>query len=238
MTAATLRRLMFHGTAVRYVEGGWSNLIDRLEARARAAGVEINTSSFVAELPDAPVIVATARESAGRLLGERIDGGEGTTTAILDLGLTQRRGRRAFACLDLDEHVWVARYSKVDPSLAPNAHDLVQTHAGLRPDETLDDAVARIEALLDRVFDGWREDERWRRVLRVENSSGALDPPGTTWRDRPAIDRGDGVFLVGDWVAAPGLLSEVSFNAALEAGSRVVASSAAEHAREVARPVG
>jgi len=30
------------------------------------------------------------------------------------------------------------------------------------------------------------------------NGRSALDPPGTTWRDRPAIDRGDGSFLCGD----------------------------------------
>ena len=47
--------------------------------------------------------------------------------------------------------------------------------------------------------------------------SGALDPPGTTWRDRPAVHRGDGVFLAGDMVAAPGLLSEVAWASGVEA---------------------
>ena len=54
--------------------------------------------------------------------------------------------------------------------------------------------------------------------------SGPLDYPGTSWRDRPAIDRGDGVYLAGDMVAAPGLLSEVSWASALEA-SRLALSS-------------
>ena len=57
----------------------------------------------------------------------------------------------------------------------------------------------------------------WRRRSVVEGKSGALDLPGATWRDRPAIRRGGDVFLAGDMVAAPGLLSEVSFNSALEA---------------------
>jgi phytoene dehydrogenase-like protein len=224
--AATLRRLVFHGLSVRYVRGGWSTMIDALEARAREAGVEFHLSSFVSELPAGPVIVATSRDSAERLLGEPLPGGEGTTTAILDVGLAARPGRKAFACLDLDEHVWVARYSKVDPSLAPTGHELVSCHTGLRPGETQDEAVARIEALLDGVFAHWREDERWRRVLRVENSSGALDLPGTTWRDRPAVDRGNGIFLVGDWVAAPGLLSEVSFNSGRDAAARAASAPA------------
>ncbi|MFM9662885.1 hypothetical protein ACKI2B_46550, partial [Streptomyces scabiei] len=36
---------------------------------------------------------------------------------------------------------------------------------------------------------------------------------------RPAVERGDGVFLVGDQVASPGVLSEVSFTSALTAVS-------------------
>ncbi len=50
----------------------------------------------------------------------------------------------------------------------------------------------------------------------ADGRTGAVDLPGTSWRDRPAVDRGDGVYLVGDQVAAPGLLAEVSFNSALE----------------------
>ena len=51
-----------------------------------------------------------------------------------------------------------------------------------------------------------------------------MDLPGTTWRDRPAVDRGDGVFLAGDQVAAPGVLSEVAFASGIEAASLAVRS--------------
>lgn len=57
----------------------------------------------------------------------------------------------------------------------------------------------------------------WRRRQVMDARSGALDMPGKTWRDRPAVDRGDGVFLAGDMVAAPGLLAEVSLTSALKA---------------------
>jgi hypothetical protein len=99
---------------------------------------------------------------------------------------------------------------------------LVQGQIGLRPDETLESGVARVEALLDSGFADWRGREVWRRRAVVENKSGALDLPGTTWRDRPAIDRGDGVFVVGDMVAAPGLLSEVSVDSAMQAAQQAV----------------
>jgi len=49
--------------------------------------------------------------------------------------------------------------------------------------------------------------------------------PGTTWRDRPAIDRGDGIFLCSDQVATDGCLCEVSFASAIEAGKGALAHS-------------
>jgi hypothetical protein len=52
--------------------------------------------------------------------------------------------------------------------------------------------------------------------------TGPLDYPGKSWRDRPAVDRGDGVFLAGDMVAAPGLLSEVSWASAIDASRRAL----------------
>jgi hypothetical protein len=52
--------------------------------------------------------------------------------------------------------------------------------------------------------------------------SGALDLPGSTWRDRPAVERGDGVFLAGDMVAAEGLLAEVAFASAQRAAQLAV----------------
>ena len=57
----------------------------------------------------------------------------------------------------------------------------------------------------------------------MNKRTGALDPPGKTWRDRPAIDRGDGVFLAGDMVAAPGCLSEIAWASAVQAGELAVA---------------
>ncbi|MEV0341491.1 hypothetical protein AB0H49_20915 [Nocardia sp. NPDC050713] len=49
----------------------------------------------------------------------------------------------------------------------------------------------------------------------AKNRTGALDLPGNTWRDRPAVDRGGDVYLTGDMVAAPGMRAEISINSAL-----------------------
>ena len=200
----------------RYMTGGWGSLVDGLAGRARHLGVRIETGHHVASPPSGPVIVATELAAARRLLSDDTLTWNGARTALLDLGLVARRGD-PFVVSDLDEAGWVERFTAPDPSLAPAGHSLLQAQMGLRPGESLDSGVARIERLLDLAYVDWRTREVWRRRSVVDGKSGALDLPGTTWRDRPAIARGDGVFLAGDMVGAPGMLSEVAFNSALEA---------------------
>ena len=104
-----------------------------------------------------------------------------------------------------------------DPSLAPAGHALIQAEMPMRPGESQADALARLHRLADLALPGWRDRVTWRREATAHRRTGALDLPGYTWRDRPAIDRGDGVWLAGDWVAAPGHLSEVSVASAVSA---------------------
>ena len=206
-------RVLDFPPAARYVVGGWGRLVGALEGRARELGVTIETGARVKELPEPPVVVATRLVEARALLGDDSLRWESTRCAVLEVGLRSRRGD-AVAVVDLDGGSWVERFTAPDPSLAPPGHELVQGHTGLAPGERLEEGVGRLEAVLDGAFPGWRERETWRRRMEMENLTGAVDPPGTTWRDRPAVDRGGGVFLAGDQVAAPGLLSEVSFNSA------------------------
>lgn len=99
----------------------------------------------------------------------------------------------------------------------PRTASLIQGQVPIAPDESKADGSVRADGLLDLAFPGWRERTTWRRDALAQGRTGALDRPGTTWRDRPAIDRGEGVYLAGDMVAAPGVLSEVSFTSAIEA---------------------
>jgi phytoene dehydrogenase-like protein len=207
--------------SARFPVGGWTSLIDVLAARARELGVHIELNSRVDHLPPAPVIVATELRAARRLLGDETIRSTGTRTMLLDVGLVKDR-RDPSIVSDLDEAGWIERFSAQDPSLAPAGHSLLQAQLGARDDESLDEALIRIERLFDETVTGWREREVWRRRQLVTNSSGALDLPGTTWRDRPAVDRGDGVFLAGDMVAAPGLLAEVAWASAVEAASLAI----------------
>ncbi|WP_344861809.1 NAD(P)-binding protein [Planomonospora alba] len=203
--------------APRYVVGGWQRVIDRMAARARGLGVRIETGSRVDRLPeDTPVIIATSLEAAGNLLGDGSLRWESGRAVLLDLGLV-RGPRDAFAVFDLDEGGFAEQYGLVDRTLAPAGHTLAQLQMPLRAGESKAGGLARLERLADRALPRWRERTVWRREAVAGARTGALDLPGTCWRDRPAIDRGGGVWLAGDSVAAPGLLSEVSTHSALAA---------------------
>jgi phytoene dehydrogenase-like protein len=231
----SVRVLLSPPPTARYLIGGWSALIGSLERRLRQLGVTVETGRRVETLPsDGPLIVATELEGARTLLGDDSLTWPSGSTVCLDLGLSRRRGD-PFIVSDLDEAGWIERFSAPDPSLAPAGEELVQAQLPVRPEESIEQAAIRLDRLLDASLPGWRERETWRRRQAMVSRSGPLDYPGMSWRDRPAVDRGDGVFLAGDMVAAPGLLSEVSWASAVEASR--LALQAAQGARPQLRRV-
>jgi putative NAD(P)-binding protein len=219
----SVRVLLSPPPTARYLIGGWSSLVDALERRAGQLGVEIETGQRVESLPQGgPAILATELEAARALLGDGSLEWPSGHTLCLDLGIRHRRGD-PFVVSDLDEAGWIERFSAPDPSLAPPGEELVQAQMPIRPEESVEGAAIRLERLLDASLPEWRARETWRRRQVMRARTGPLDHPGTSWRDRPAIDRGDGVFLAGDMVAAPGLLSEVSWASGVEAASLALA---------------
>jgi hypothetical protein len=216
-----VRALLNAPPPARYVIGGWNTLVEALETRARRLGVRIETDRCVTSLPDPPVIVATELCQARDLLGDDSLEWPSGRTVCLDLGVEHRRGD-PFVVSDLDEAGWFERYSAVDAGLAPKGEELVQAQMPIRPDESPDQASLRLEKLIDLTLPGWRERETWRRRTVMDQRSGALDFPGTTWADRPAVARGDGVWVAGDMMASPGLLSEVAWGSGVEAARGAV----------------
>ncbi|QDQ12259.1 NAD(P)-binding protein [Streptomyces spectabilis] len=217
-----LRRAAKLPPEAHYPWGGWGAVVDRMAARAWNLGVRVETLARVDDIAEqarrGPVIVATSLDAARRLLKDDGLTWQSGRTALVDVALRSRRGD-LFALSDLDGTGWIERFTAQDRTLAPEGQQLIQGQIPLAPHESKADGVTRAEELLDLGFRDWRERVTWRRSSVANGRTGAVDRPGTTWRDRPAVDRGDGVFLVGDQVAAPGLLSEVSFNSAIEAVS-------------------
>lgn len=216
-----VRGLLSAPPTARYPIGGWGTIISLMRERALALGVTISTGTRVDALPEAPVVVATELADARTLLGVEELSWTSGNAVCLDLALRRRRGD-PFVVVDLQECGWIERFSAADRSLAPEYEELIQAQMPIRPGESADGAARRLEGLLDAAFVGWRDRETWRRRQVMTGRTGAIDMPGTTWRDRPSIDRGDGVFLAGDMVAAPGCLSEVAWASAVEASQGAV----------------
>lgn len=207
--------------AVRWMVGGWQGLVDRLATRARELGVAIELDSRVTSLPAGPTVVATELASARQLLGDDSLRWESGHCVMLDVAVRDDR-RDRFIVFDEDEAGFLESYSLQDPTIAPPGEHLYQVDMPVRADETTAQARGRLEGLTSLALPGWRDRVTWSRTGAARGRTGALDLPGTTWRDRPSVDRGDGVFLVGDMVAAPGMRGEISMNSALRAAAGVL----------------
>ncbi len=210
------RLLLTVPSIVTYPVAGWSTLVAALEKRVHELGVIVDTGTRMEELPATPTILATELDQARELLGDDSLRWQSGRTVCLDLGVRHRRGDPTIVS-DLDESGWIGRYSGANPTIAPEGEELIQAQMPIRPGESVDMAAMRLERFLDVSIEDWRGRETWRRRQVMDGRSGALDMPGSSWRERPAVDRGDGVFLAGDMVAAEGMLAEVSWASAVEA---------------------
>lgn len=218
----------FTNPSVSYVIGGFGAIIDSLAEHTRKLGVRIEVGEKCKSLPSGPVIVATDFRTARRLLDDPTIDWPAPRTAMFDLAVqtnsktrAKTRSKDRAAVLDTDRGVYISNYSLYDPSLAPAGEHLYQCCAGLREDENLESGLERIRSVLDLSIPDWRTRCQWKRQ-GLTDGAGAADPPGTCWRDRPAIHRGDDRWLVGDRVAAPGILSEVCFESARQAAAEAV----------------
>lgn len=214
---------------VRYLRGGWQSLVDALAAKAEADGAVLRTRAGVRGLSrdadgwevtldgeilraDVVVVAAGGPDAVAKLLGEQSPAAPGPAAelSVLDLGLKSlpRRSRR-FA-LGVDAPTYLSRHSPPDHrdgvllSLASYARE---------PREAL-------EAMADAVQPGWRERVTLERFLpRMVAVSAIPTPDGGGLAGRPEVDRGEGLYLAGDWVGAEGWLVD----AALSSGAAAAA---------------
>ena len=221
---------------VRYLEGGWQSLVDALTAKAEGAGATLRTRAAVRLLhreaggwtvaldeetlhADLLVVATGAPEDAAKLLGEKAPPTPGPAAEVstLDLGLRRlpRRGRR-FA-LGVDRPTYLSRHSPPDQrdgallSLAGYARQP-------RP---------ALEELADTVQPGWRDQVNFERFLpRMVPVTAIATPQSGGLAGRPAVDRGDGLYLAGDWIGPEGWLVDAA-----------IASGAAAAAAALRRPV-
>jgi phytoene dehydrogenase-like protein len=214
--AERLSRVYSLPPAASYRQGSWGAMFSEIGDYARKLGVIIELGSRVSAIGDGITIVATELESARLLLGDNSLDWPSGRAALLDLGV-KRDHRDLFVVSDLDTCGWLENFTLPDSTIAPPGEHLVQMQMPIGPESSKSDGIAQLETIADRALPEWRQRTTYRLESVANARTGAVDFPGTSWRDRPAIDRGDGVYLVGDRVAAPGLLSEVSLNSGIQA---------------------
>lgn len=218
VAATQLRIGLFPG--VRYLEGGWQSLVNALVAKAEEAGVTLRTRAAVRLLhqegggwtvafdeetlhADALVVAAGGPDAVAKLLGEKAPAAPGPAAelSVLDLGLRSlpRRSRR-FA-LGVDAPTYLSRHSPPDHrggvllSLASYARE----------------PRAALEEMADTVQPGWRERLIFDRFLpRMAAVSAIASPQSGGLAGRPSVDRGEGLYLAGDWVGSEGWLSDAA----------------------------
>jgi phytoene dehydrogenase-like protein len=218
---------------VRYLRGGWQQLVDALAARAEADGAELRSRAAVRGLErgsegwevkldgetlsaDVVVVAAGGPEAVAKLLGDRSPAAPGPAAelSVLDLGLKRlpRRSRR-FA-LGVDEPTYLSRHSPPD-----HRDGVLLTLASYAREPR-----AALEGLADTVQPGWREQVTLERFLpRMVAVSAIPTPAGGGLAGRPGVERGEGLYLAGDWVGEEGWLVDAAISsgaAAAAAASR------------------
>ena len=248
---ANLRSVIVGG--VRYTDGGWQSIVDALvnaltaggasmQLRARALGLTKLELGFQIETEGGPVraphiVIAGSPQLASSLLGESAHtppAGKSITAACLELGLASLPEKTISSAFGITSPTYVSVHSKT-ARLAPDGQAMV--HAALYLDNRAPSPVAdraQIEAALDRAIPGWRSQviaERFTpRMLvsyaRVEAPAGLGGRPSVVV---PSLSKAgvSGVYRVGDWVGAQGMLLD-----AVLSSSRIAARACAEGARK------
>jgi len=236
---------------VRYLDGGWQSLVDGLREIARAAGVEIITSSHVerVEIVDGSVRAVRLRDStlaaedvviaASPSVAHGLTGIDFAPNAIpvraacLDLALSSLPRPRVPFVLGIDRPLYLSVHSRY-AKLAPEGRALVQVAKYLPCGMPTDPEQDRheLEELLDLAQPGWRDAVEHRRFLPNLVVSNALVTSDRGLAQRPGtrVEDVGGLFLVGDWVGPRGLLADASLASAEDAARALLTSEKAKTA--------
>lgn len=217
---------------VRYLDGGWGQLVASLASRAAAVGVTVRTRCPVSRVAAGAVAL---RDGASLTPGRVVVTGTLDTVAdlcptpdlqarratarparltTLDLGLSALPVPERTFALGVDAPVYFSVHSTA-AGLAPEGQ--VMAHAAwYRAPGDDADHTADLERLMDRVQPGWRDRVRARRVLR--GVVVCSDPPAIERRRAAGADAGPGVTIAGDWVG-PHHLADAALASGLDAGT-------------------
>ena len=255
--AAVAQLQLVLGSGVMYLDGGFGQLVDALQALAEAAGVRVVDHATVrglhrtgeaegrwtVEVGDSQhstraVVLATGTPAAATALAPvRIDTsgvGAPVTAACLELAL-RRRPATPFL-LGIDEPLYLSLHSP-PASLGPEGISVVHV---MRYGAT--EADADREALWRHARSAGIDEsavvaQRFLRRMVVSGGAPLAVAGGLSGRPRVEVDEAPGLFLAGDWVGDRGLLSDAAMASGATAG-RLAARDVANAASAVATGTG
>ena len=233
---------------VRYLHHGWQTIVDGLESRARALGVEVIASApVVAVLHDgtrvegvrldgggviraADVVLAVDPAAVRRLVADAPGAARWRLTpsraACLDVALERYPNPAVIATFGVDRP-WYFSVHSASADLAPSGGALVHAAKYLNPEVDTDprDDEQELEGLMDTLQPGWRAHVKVRRFLpRMTVTHAIPTARGGGFRSRPGVEATGigGLYLAGDWVGGEGTLANAAVASAARAAARIV----------------
>ena len=237
---AAVAQLQLAAHGVRYLDGGWAQLVGILTGLAVDAGVIIVSRAEVTAVhgengrvevsygdrslfAKAAIVAAGGPDLTSRLTGGTVKGRESLTEPVaascLDLALT---GAHEGIVLGMDEPLYMSSHAPL-AKLAPAGGGLVSLMRYLAPGHSSAEApgarvVLREMARTAGIPDGAIIFER--PLLRMVVTHGAPTARGGGLAGRPRIDAlgVPGVFIAGEWVGPRGMLADASAASGEQAG--------------------
>ena len=231
----SLYQLQMGQAGVLYLDHGWQTMVDGLRAAAEDSGarIEVNASVEAIEQDGAKqrvrlkdgrtltadaIVLAVTPDIAAKLtdapaLRSFMQSAVQVRAACLDVGLRKLPVPDRQFAFGLDTPLYFSVHTRV-AQLAPKGQAVIHAAKYLAPGDTDPKAhEQQLEALMDLVQPGWRDELAQRRYL----PNMAVVPNTPTGRlgglaGRPDVDATgiEHVYLAGDWVGGEGWLSDAS----------------------------
>lgn len=232
-------RLVYGG--VRYLDHGWSTMVNLLAGTADAAGVRIDTGIRIVglearggawsatradgiQIHARSVVLAMSPQEAADLapmekLKSAARSARRVCAASLEVGLSSLPEPTHTFALGIDSPVYLSVHS-IAAKLAPAGSAMIHVAKYLEVDERPSHAVKEeLEALLDLLQPGWRaclKASQWLPSSTVVHDFPQAASGGS--HGRCPVSIAPNLFVAGDWVGSEGMLSDTAFASGVLAG--------------------
>ena len=193
--------------------------------RVRVADGAVHEASHVV-IAASPAVAAGLVGDAATALGEWTHACTPIQAASLDVALTRLPEPKRLFALGIDAPTYFSVHSAYG-KLAPAGGATLHVMKYLAPDREHNarEVEGELTALLELVQPGWREglvEKRFLPAMTVTHALITAEQGGLAGRPGPEVPGARGLYVVGDWVGAEGMLADASFASAKRAAEMIV----------------